>query len=106
MNGIHDLGGMHGLGPIAPEADEPVFHHDWEARVFALNLASAATGYRNIDEFRHVRECMDPVAYLSASYYEHVLYAMEAMLIEKGVISADELRERQAKLRPDPRDGV
>ena len=36
MNGIHDLGGMHGLGPIPTEENEPYFHHEWERRVFPL----------------------------------------------------------------------
>ncbi|MCC2663013.1 MAG: nthB, partial [Geminicoccaceae bacterium] len=40
MNGIHDLGGMHGLGPIRPEPDEPVFHEDWERRMFGLMVAT------------------------------------------------------------------
>ena len=36
MNGIHDMGGMHGFGPIEVEKDEPVFHHPWEGRVYAI----------------------------------------------------------------------
>ena len=53
MNGIHDLGGMHGFGAIDSVPNEPVFHEPWEARAFALNFVSAASGYRNVDEFRH-----------------------------------------------------
>ena len=55
MNGVHDMGGMHGMGPIAPEADEPVFHEPWEGRVMALNRATAALGKWNIDAGRHSR---------------------------------------------------
>ena len=44
VNGVHDMGGMHGMGPVAPEADEPVFHERWEGRVFALNRALGALG--------------------------------------------------------------
>ena len=41
MNSAHDLGGRHGFGPIAPEAEnsEPVFHEDWERKALALVLA-------------------------------------------------------------------
>lgn len=99
MNSIHDLGGMHGFGRIDPEANEPVFHHPWEARTFALNFASAASGYRNVDEFRHARERMNPIAYLRDSYYEHILSAMETLLVEKGLISATQLEDRQAEIR-------
>lgn len=98
MNGIHDLGGMHGFGAMNPEPDEPVFHEPWEARAFALNFVSAASGYRNVDEFRHARERMEPVAYLGTGYYEHVLEAMERLLIEKGIISRERLEARSAEV--------
>ena len=49
MNGVHDMGGMHGFGPIEREHDEPVFHHRWEARTFALRQACGALGKWNID---------------------------------------------------------
>ena len=59
MNGAHDLGGMHGLGPIdpEPESQEPVFHADWERRVFGLALggSTGALGRWNIDKARHAR---------------------------------------------------
>jgi len=53
MNGVHDMGGMHGMGPVVREAEEPVFHDSWEARVYALNRALAALGKWNIDASRH-----------------------------------------------------
>src|SRR5439155_1039419 len=56
MNGIHDLGGMHGFGPVDPEPNEPVFHHDWERRAFALNLAAGFLGRWNIDMGRYARD--------------------------------------------------
>ena len=52
MNSIHDMGGMHGFGPIELEADEPVFHYDWERRVFAMNNALGAIGYRTLGSSR------------------------------------------------------
>ena len=71
MNGAHDLGGMHGFGPINPEPNEPVFHHDWERRVFGMGIAGFGGGYYNSDQLRHAMERMGAVAYLSTSYYEH-----------------------------------
>jgi len=69
MNGAHDLGGMHGLGPIdpEPEASEPTFHADWERRVLAITLASSALGRWNIDISRHSRERQHPADYLIPS---------------------------------------
>ncbi|MEC5344932.1 nitrile hydratase subunit beta [Brenneria populi] len=92
MNGIHDLGGMHGLGPIITEENEPNFHYDWERRVFPLFASLFVGGHFNVDEFRHAIERMDPAHYLEASYYEHWLHAFETLLLEKGVITLDELR--------------
>jgi nitrile hydratase len=91
MNGVHDLGGMHGFGPVVREADEPVFHHDWERRVFSLALATLGSGSFNIDEFRHTIEKIPPERYLASSYYERWLRALEAVLREKGVLADGEL---------------
>ncbi len=94
MNGGQDLGGMHGLGPIDIEADEPVFHAEWERRVFALTLAMGARGEWNIDMSRHARENRDPVDYLSSSYYEIWLKGLEALLSERGLLDPEELSRR------------
>ncbi len=98
MNGIHDLGGMHGLGPILREADEPVFHQDWERHVCALMRAMLLGQQFNLDEFRHGVERMDPAHYLESSYYEHWLAGVERLLVEKGLITAEELQARMAEL--------
>jgi len=103
MNGIHDLGGMHGLGPVRREADEPVFHQEWERRVFGMFIAAFAGGHFNVDEFRHGIERMDPAHYLQSSYYEHWLHTLEANLIEKRVITRKELDARVAKLAKEAR---
>ena len=58
MNGSHDMGGMHGLGPIEREADEPAFHHDWEARMLGLRRAMTSPPGFSIDRFRFLRESM------------------------------------------------
>lgn len=92
MNGVHDLGGMHGFGPVLTEENEPVFHHDWELRIFPLFASLFVGGHFNVDEFRHSIERMEPAEYLQSSYYEHWLHAFETLLLEKGVISAAELQ--------------
>lgn len=94
MRGGHDLGGQQDMGPIDPEseAQEPVFHAEWERRVFALTLAAGMLGEWNIDESRHARERQDPLAYLRNSYYENWLEGLEKLLVEKGLIAAEELQ--------------
>jgi nitrile hydratase subunit beta len=93
MNGAHDLGGMHGLGPINPEpqAEEPVFHAAWEKRVFALSLATGALGQWNIDISRYARERQHPADYLRHTYYENWLAGLETLLVERGLVTAEEL---------------
>ena len=93
MNGPHDLGGQHGLGPINPESeiDEPIFHADWERRAFALTMACGMLGEWNIDEGRYARERQHPVTYLSNTYYENWLAGLETLLIEKNILTPKEL---------------
>jgi nitrile hydratase beta subunit len=91
MNGAHDMGGMHGFGPVEPEPDEPVFHGEWEKRAFALTLAMAMPGQWNIDMSRFARENRDPAEYLSMSYYQIWFAALETMLKERDLISDDEI---------------
>lgn len=96
MNSVHDMGGMHNMGPIAPEADEPVFHADWEARMYALASATRGWGKWNIDQSRHAREKMPPAEYLAASYYEIWLYGFVALLLENGLVTQAELAAGRA----------
>ena len=98
MNGVHDLGGMHGFGPINAEPNEPVFHHEWERRVFGVAIAGFGGGLYNVDQFRHAIERMGAVAYLSSSYYEHWLSMLETLLIERGAITKQELDARREQL--------
>jgi nitrile hydratase subunit beta len=99
VNGIHDMGGMHGFGPVVRERDEPVFHAEWERRMFALALAAMGSRSFNIDEYRRTIERMPPAQYLAASYYERWLYALENLLIEKGVVTRTEIDVVMAALR-------
>jgi len=98
MNGVHDMGGMHGMGPVEAESNEPVFHHDWERRAFALTLA-AGFGRWNIDMSRASRERMPPADYLRASYYEKWLWGTEHLLVELGHITPEELASGKASGR-------
>ncbi len=72
MNGIHDMGGMDGFGPVEPELSEPVFHAEWERRVFALSLATGGLMPFTINESRYMREQIDPIAGLEARRDVHV----------------------------------
>ena len=96
MNGVHDMGGMHGMGPVVIEPDEPVFHADWEKRVFATRIACAYHRRWNSDINRYAVERMPPVDYLATTYYEHVLFGLETVLVEQGVVTADELASGRA----------
>ncbi len=95
MDGIHDLGGMSGFGPVEVEPDEPVFHERWEATAFGLNaLGAAVLKAYNADEYRHAVERMDPAHYLAASYYERVLTGVATLLVEKGIVDRADLERR------------
>jgi nitrile hydratase len=91
VDGIHDLGGMEGFGAVVVEVDEPVFHHEWEAHTFGLMAAASLAGLFNTPMFRHAIERMEPAHYLTSSYYEHWLCAIATLLVEEGLISANDL---------------
>ncbi len=96
MARINDVGGMQGFGPIVPEVDEPPFHADWEAHVFAMNRALLGAGVYDLDEFRDAIERMPPERYLASSYYEKWFHAITTLLVEKGVLAEAELDAAQA----------
>ena len=96
MNGPHDLGGRMGFGPIAPEADEPLFHAEWEARALGIVLCCGALGYWTIDESRHARESIAPADYLRFSYYRIWLTALIELLQRHGELTARELVDGHA----------
>ncbi len=105
MDGIHDMGGKHGYGAVVQESDEPVFHHRWEASVFAMVPAGTAAGaWNNTDRFRHAIERIDPVAYLTQGYYGRWLGGIETMLVEAGIVSTEEISRRTMELGGSPED--
>jgi nitrile hydratase subunit beta len=93
VDGVHDLGGVQGFGPVVLDDDEPVFHADWERRAYRLTVAAMLAGHLN-GRFRHAIERMDPAWYLTSAYYEHWLTATATGLIESGIITQDELDAR------------
>jgi nitrile hydratase len=99
MNGVHDMGGMDGFGKVEPEPNEPVFHEPWEGRVMAMNRAMGATGVWNIDVGRFSREMLPAHVYLASSYYRKWYLGLEQMLLERGLVDADEIAAGHA-LRP------
>jgi nitrile hydratase subunit beta len=105
MNGVHDMGGMHGMGPIRYEKNEPVFHARWESRVYALNRSIRAWGKLNIDAWRHDIELLPPADYLRFSYYEKWLTVLEKQLVKYGFVTNEEMASGKAasgsaKLKP------
>ena len=105
MDGIHDLGGLEGFGPVEVEPDEPVFHEDWERRTFRLS-ARGRDGLRySGGAFRHSIERMDPGHYLTSSYYEHWLTGISTLIVEAGSVTADELDRRAGGRFPLSRPG-
>jgi len=100
MNGAHDMGGMHGFGPVEPEPNEPVFHAEWERRVLALTLAMGMPGGWNIDMSRFARENRQPGEYLSMSYYQLWLAGLERLMAERGLVTDDEIEAGHSLRQP------
>jgi nitrile hydratase len=95
MNGVHDMGGMHGMGPVEYERHEPVFRARWEARVYALVRAAGALGKWNIDAGRHSRELIPAAEYLRMSYYEKWFAGLLDLLLKSGLATRAEIESGQ-----------
>jgi nitrile hydratase beta subunit len=92
MNGVHDMGGMHGMGPVVHEKDEPVFHAEWEGRVYALTrLVRAGAGRWNIDAGRYEIERLPPAEYLRMSYYERWAARLPIQIVKMGLATQAEI---------------
>ncbi len=93
MTRVHDMGGRFGDGPVNPEPeDAPVFAEDWHGRALAVTLAAGFLGRWNIDVSRHARERLSPTDYARFSYYEKWMSGLADLLVEKGVLTLDDLR--------------
>ena len=92
MNGVHDMGGMHGMGPIEPESNEPVFHDRWEGRVHALRAKTAEWEKgRHWGSHRFALESLPAADYLRMSYYERWFRVLVGRLLNSHLVSSAEL---------------
>ena len=91
MNGVHDMGGMHGMGPIHREQNEPVFHEPWEGRTYGLSFALDSFGKWTLDALRHQIELIPPAEYLRMRYYEKWVAAYIELIIKAGLVSSEEI---------------
>ena len=94
MDGIHDMGGKQGYGPVRYTHDAKGLHERWEVRVNSLYAHAVRKGLFNMDEYRHAIERMDPRHYLTASYYERSLTSLATLCVEKGLFTREELESR------------
>jgi nitrile hydratase beta subunit len=99
MNGVHDMGGMHGMGPVQHEKNEPVFHANWEGRVFALDLAIDSKDKWTGDAERHQIEVIPPAEYLRMRYYEKWLTALVELTVKSGLVTRAEIESGKAMER-------
>jgi len=100
VNGGQDLGGVHGLGPIDPEADEPVFHAEWERTAFALTMAMGFYGLWNIDKSRHAREAIHPAKYMTSSYYHIWTDGLIRLMLDAGLVVPGEVHLGRQEVAP------
>ena len=92
MNGVHDMGGMHGFGPVRHDEEASPFHAPWEGRVCAMMRALTRGRHAfNVDEMRRAIESLPPAQYLSATYFQRWLAALRILLVEKGLVTASEV---------------
>lgn len=94
MDGMHDLGGKQGFGPVRYTTHAPAFHAPWEQRVNAMYSLAVRKGIYNMDEYRHAIERMEPRHYLLAGYYERTLTSLATLCVEKGLLTREELDQR------------
>ncbi len=109
VDGIADIGGMHGFGALVVDPDEPVFKEDWERRAFAMALLSMRVSGTNLDAFRHALDRLDHVHYFGEGYYGRWLNMAELLLLDSQIIAPGAIDARARKLAgedveepPDP----
>ena len=96
MDGVHDMGGMHGFGKVPYEKDQPTFHYEWERRAWGLCQGATVPEGVNLDFFRHSLEVMPPALYLSYSYFERWIYSLTATLLDGGMVTLEEVESGAA----------
>ena len=96
MNGVHDMGGQQGMGPVKYEKNEPVFHARWEGRVYAMTRSMRAFRKWSIDTDRYALERLPPIDYLRMSYYERWVTRLEAQVVKFGFVTREEMETGKA----------
>lgn len=102
MDGVHDLGGREGFGLIRDKEDDQPFHAEWEARAFGMEQSSAGGPGWSIDWFRHCRELIVPVDYLTRPYFDQWITTLAAQMIDEGYLTLDEIKSGVSTFTPQP----
>ena len=103
MDGVHDLGGREGFGPIRDKEDAQPFHAEWETRAFGIAQSSAGGAGWSIDWFRHCRELIVPTDYLTRPYFNQWATTLAAQLIDEGYLTLEEIDAGVLGLHPATR---
>jgi len=98
MDGPHDIGGMHGFGPIPIEENEPIFHAEWEKRAFGIEFFTGSRIGVNGDQTRHANERLPADLYWTVPYYEKWMLALQTLLEETGTLSKAEIEARMKEI--------
>jgi nitrile hydratase beta subunit len=102
MDGIHDLGGREGFGPIPDKEDGRPFRAEWETRAFGIAQSSGGGSDWTIDWFRHCRELIPPTDYLSRQYFDQWMLTVAAQMIDEGYLTLDEVKAGVSSFTPQP----
>ena len=100
MDGVHDLGGKEGFGPIDVDEPETPFHYPWEGRVWAIVQSTGVADW-TIDWWRHVRELIEPGDYLTRRYFDQWMQTQTAALIDSGVLTVEEVSTGVSQSAPE-----
>ena len=95
MAGVHDLGGAPGAGFIDKSQHET---EDWERLADAVTIVLDKKGIKTTDEHRRMQESLEPEQYRNLSYYERWIAATELLLIEKGILTREDIDEKATEL--------
>ena len=103
-NTIHDMGGMHGFGPVEPEPPGPVFHEAWEGRLWGMRQAVIRSGKLKLrpGENRGIIETMGNAAYLQTPAFERFLRSTIDRMVAHGLFTQAEIDARTAAIQADP----
>jgi nitrile hydratase len=102
MDGVHDLGGREGFGPIRDKEDAEPFHAEWETRAFGMVQSSAGGAGWTIDWFRHCRELIPPTDYLTRPYFDQWLATLGAEMVDEGYLTLEEIKAGASAFIPQP----